>query len=251
MVKRRPTPPKTDDHGRQFQSRSKYHRDRMEPHFLDRESQPEPYKEYPGLPKIALLEPSFLETADMMKLVVRRRSVRSFSDSPLTLQQLASLLWASTGVTRRTQEFAYRAAPSAGGLYPIETYVVVNRVEGLEPGIYHYSVREHLLHCLNKGDRRERIAAAALDQQMAAKAAAVFVWTAVFQRSVWKYRQRAYRYIYLDCGHIAGQLSIAAVALGLGSCNIGALYDDELNAMLGVDGELESAIYMCVVGVPR
>jgi SagB-type dehydrogenase family enzyme len=79
----------------------------------------------------------------------------------------------------------------------------------------------------------------------------VFVWTAVFARSKWKYRQRAYRYIYLEAGHIAQNVALAAVALGLGSCQIGALYDDEANALLGVDGEEESTIYVTSVGRSR
>ena len=83
---------------------------------------------------------------------------------------------------------------------------------------------------------------------MCAEAAAVFIWTAVFDRSKYKYGQRAYRYIYLDAGHIAQNLALAAVSLNLGSCQIGALYDDEVNAILGIDGIGESAIYITVVG---
>ena len=97
-------------------------------------------------------------------------------------------------------------------------------------------------------DQAEQIKA--LDQRMAARANVVFIWTAIFQRSKWKYRQRAYRYCYLDAGHIVQNLALAAVALGLGSCQIAALYDDEVNALLGVDGVEESTIYMTVVGRP-
>jgi SagB-type dehydrogenase family enzyme len=78
----------------------------------------------------------------------------------------------------------------------------------------------------------------------------VFVWTALFARSKWKYRQRGYRYVYLDAGHIAQNVALAAVALGLGSCQIAAIYDDEVNALLGVDGVEESAIYLTVIGKP-
>lgn len=76
-------------------------------------------------------------------------------------------------------------------------------------------------------------------------------WAAIFQRSKWKYHQRAYRYVYLDAGHIAQNVALAAVALGLGSCQVAALYDDEVDALLGVDGTEESVIYMTVVGRPR
>ncbi len=139
----------------------------------------------------------------------------------------------------------------------METYLVVHTVEGtdklppIEPGIYHYAVEKHQLEQLQIGDFQMEIAQAALDQEIAAWADVVFVWTAVFERSKWKYKQRAYRYIYLDAGHIAQNVALGAVALGLGSCQIAAIYDDEVNALLGVDGVEESAIYMTVVGKPK
>jgi SagB-type dehydrogenase family enzyme len=136
-------------------------------------------------------------------------------------------------------------------LYPVETYLVVNSVETIKPGVYHYAVPDHALEQLKAGDYSAEIARAALDQEMAQRANVVFVWTGVFGRSKWKYKQRAYRYVYLDAGHIAQNLALAAEALGLGSCQIAALYDEEANDLLGVDGEEESTIYMTSVGRPR
>ena len=127
---------------------------------------------------------------------------------------------------------------------------MIHTVQGVEPGVYHYAVGKHALSQLARGDFRMEIAAAALDQEMAYRANVVFVWTAVFGRCTWKYRQRAYRYVYLDAGHIAQNVALAAAGLGLGSCPIAALYDDEVNALLGVDGVAESALYMTVVGWP-
>jgi SagB-type dehydrogenase family enzyme len=127
--------------------------------------------------------------------------------------------------------------------------VIANDVSKLERGVYHYSVRAHKLDELQRGDLRRQITQAALGQDMCATAAAVFVWSAVFERCKWKYGQRAYRYVYLDAGHIAENLALAAVSLNLGSCEIGALFDDEVNAILGIDGEQESTILMAVVGV--
>ncbi len=147
--------------------------------------------------------------------------------------------------------FEFRACPSAGALYPVETYLAINNVEDIEPGIYHYNVKNHELDQIKKGDFRLHIAQAALDQDMAYSANAVFVWTAVFQRSKWKYEQRAYRYVYLDAGHIAQNLALAAVSLDLGTCQIGALYDDEVNLLLEIDGKEESVLYMSVVGHPQ
>ena len=183
--------------------------------------------------------------------------VRSFGATPLTLLELSRLLWASAGVTAsfitpHGQDF-YRAAPTAGALYPIETYVVVNKVEGLEPGLYHYRVAgldilerpivegSHSLEQLRTGDLRAEITAAALDQPLCGKAGSRLRLDAVFARSEWKYRERSYRYFYLDAGHMAAQLSLAAVAQGLGSCPMAAFYDDELNALLGIDGQTEGS----------
>jgi SagB-type dehydrogenase family enzyme len=104
---------------------------------------------------------------------------------------------------------------------------------------------------LKAGDFREEAAAAALNQDFLTDGALVFIWTAIFGRSKWKYKERAYRYVYLDAGHIAQNAALAAVALGLGSCQVAALYDDEVNALVGVDGEGESVVYMTVVGYPK
>lgn len=254
--------------GRAFQSRTGYSRRAMEDHHLDWRSKPPEYKFYPDARVIALPDPSFQPegspAVDLWSCVAARRSERSFAQVPLTLLQLSRLLWAGCGITSsfitpRGQHF-YRAAPSAGALYPIETYVVANRVEDLQPGVYHYRVTgadilerptaegSHALEQLRAGDVSRQIARAALDQPMCAKAGAVFVWTAVFARSIWKYRQRAYRYCYLDAGHIAAHVSLAAVAEGLGSCAVAAFYDDETNALLDIDGENEAALYLTAVG---
>jgi SagB-type dehydrogenase family enzyme len=256
--------------GREFQKHTAYHRDSMEEHELDWRSKPPIYKFYSYAPVITLPDPApaldEYPGPDMYTCVSHRRSVRSFGATPLSLLELSRLLWASGGITTsyitpHGQDF-YRAAPTAGALYPIETYVVANKVEGLEPGLYHYRVAgvdilerpitegSHSLEQLKTGDLRGDVSAAALDQLMCAKAGAVFLWTAVFARSAWKYRERAYRYVYLDAGHMAAQLSLAAVAQGLGSCPIAAFYDGEVNEILGVDGESEGIVYMTAVGRP-
>lgn len=236
--------------GDRFQRETKYHPDRMSGGMIDWSGMPEPYKEYPGARRIGLPRPDPSVSMDLHEALSKRRSVRSFSGKPLGTEQLSYLLWASTGIQRRERGFEFRTAPSAGALYPIETYIVANRVEGIGPGVYHYPVRIHCLETLKEGRFGREIAAAALGQEICDEAAVVFVWTAVFQRSKWKYRQRAYRYVYLDAGHIAQNLALSAVSIGLGSCQVAALFDDEVNRIIGVDGVEESAIYMSVVGQP-
>jgi len=234
-----------------FQQDTKYRRGHLPGGGLDWANKPATYKRYPSAPKIPLIPPQTEGGAPVWDVFRKRRSVRRFQDGPLQEAELSQLLWAAQGITRVSRGFGYRTAPSAGALYPVETYLVVHAVEGIEPGVYHYGVEKHELDQLKTGDFRTDVAQAALDQEIAYWANVVFVWTAVFERSKWKYRQRAYRYVYLDAGHIAQNVALGTVALGLGSCQIAALYDDEVNTLLDVDGVDETAIYMTVVGKPK
>jgi len=236
--------------GDSFHQQTKYSRRRLG-EAPDWSIQPDLYKTYPDAVDVALRRPTSLANTTFDETLKMRKSIRRFSATPLSLEQLSYLLWASTGIQRKEQGFAFRTAPSAGALYPIETYLVVHRVQGLHSGVYHYDIRHHRLEQLTKGDHRDAIAQAALGQEMCASAAVVFVWSAVFNRSKCKYGQRAYRYIYLDAGHIAQNLALAAVSLGLGSCQVAALYDDEVNSIIGVDGNDESVLYLSVVGIPE
>ena len=238
------------DIGDQFQQRTKYVRGELPRRRLDWSSKPPTYKRYPGAPKFPLSEPVTQGGEPLWKVLHERRSERRFQDFPLQESELSQLLWASQGITREGRGVSFRTAPSAGALYPLETYVVVNDVEELEAGVYHYDVEHHQLEQLKRGDFGEDVASVALDQRMAAQASVVLIWTAVFERSKWKYGQRAYRYIYLDAGHVAQNTALAAVSLDLGSCQIGALYDGEANELLDIDGVEESTIYMTVVGRP-
>lgn len=237
--------------GDRFQQETKYFRGKLTGRPLLWHAKPKTYKHYPNAIRIELDEPSPKGGKNLWEVIRKRRSIRSFEGQPLGKDHLSQLLWATQGITRREMNFEFRACPSAGALYPVETYIAAHNVEDIEPGIYHYNVKNHDLEQLKKGDFRLQTAQAALDQDMAYTASAVFVWTAVFQRSKWKYEQRAYRYVYLDAGHIAQSMALAAVCLNLGSCQIAALYDDEINSLLKIDGKEESVLYMSVVGHPR
>ena len=237
--------------GDNFQQETRYRRGHLRGGRLDWASKPAVHKRYPSAPKIPLSCPETTGGAPIWDVLRERRSVRRFQEEWMSRAELSQLLWAAQGVTQARQGFGLRTAPSAGALFPVETYAVIHTVEDIEPGVYHYAVETHELEQLQTGEFRTAVARAALDQEMAYWANVVFIWTAVFERSKWKYRQRAYRYIYLDAGHIVQNVALAAVALGLGSCQIAALYDDEANAILNVDGVEESTIYMTVVGRPQ
>ena len=242
--------------GRAFQEKTAYHRYAMEEYELDWRSKPPIYKFYPHAPVVSLPsaapDPDEEPAPDLWTCVARRRSVRAFGAVPLTLVDLSRLLWASAGVTTsfitpHGQDF-YRAAPTAGALYPIETYVVVNRVEELVTGLYHYQVREGELVVLREGDFGRDLARAGLEQEMLEEAACVFAWTAMVGRSKWKYRERAYRYIYMDAGHVGQNFYLAAAALNLGCCTVGAFFDEEVDRLIGVDGTDEISVYLGAVG---
>lgn len=236
--------------GAEFQRETKYDRDLMAKKAAGPKMVPDTRKVFPGVPRFDLPPVEQPPTASLHDLLVRRRSVRHYRPRQLSLEGLSYLLWASNGIRVVEDAHGFRTAPSAGALYPIETYIVANTVDDIPQGLYHYSASEHALRQLRQADLGVTIANAALGQGMCAEAAVVFVWTAVFDRATWRYGQRAYRYVYLDAGHIAQNLALAAVALDLGTCQIGALFDDDVNEVVGIDDESESVVYMSTVGFP-
>jgi SagB-type dehydrogenase family enzyme len=238
--------------GEKFQEETKYTPENIGGHFLDWTRMPERYKSYPdSVQRIALPEPKAVNAANMWEIFHQRRSIRDYASKPImTLGTLSALLWATQGITASAGNIHLRSAPSAGALYPIETYILARSVEALERGFYHFRPLAFDLEFIKPGDFGHSLASAALGQDLVAGAQVVFIWTAVVERSKWKYRQRAYRYIYLDAGHIAQNLYLAGTAAGLGVCSIGAFFDDRVNALIGVDGIEETAVYLASIGFP-
>jgi SagB-type dehydrogenase family enzyme len=238
-----------DKFGDDFQQKSKYIRSKLPQHRLNWSTKPETYKVYTGAKKtITLPKLEFNGNLKFWDVILNRKSTRKFKNEPITKSQLGFLLFGMNGLTRIFSNYAFRTVPSAGGLYPIEIYPVINNVKDLDQGIYHYNIPNHNLELLKEGDYRSEVAKACLDQQIAYKSAVNFVWTALIERSRWKYLQRCYRYIYLDAGHIGQNFYLIAEALGLGACTIGAIIDDEINVLLEIDGITETTIYVGVVG---
>ncbi len=239
----------SENYGDNFQQKSKYTRENLPQHYLDWSKKPKTYKIYDNaISKTKLPSPEFDDTIKFWDILVKRHSTRNFSKNSLTLMDISLLLFGMEGLTRLFTQFSYRITPSAGGLYPIEIYPVVNNVEGLQKGVYHFNIPEHSLELIKVGDFRTEVANGCLGQKMAFNSAVNFIFTAIIERSKWKYLQRCYRYIYLDCGHIGQNFYLVAEALGLGACAIGAIFDDELNTILDIDGKSETAIYVGVVG---
>ncbi len=230
---------------------TKYSRERSPKDDLGSIPSPERFKTYPDAEKLRLPQPDLSESVDLWQCLSNRRSERNTTPEPLTIKELAKLLWAAQGVTARAGIYLLRTAPSAGALYPFENYIYIDRVEGVPQGLYHFDVAEFALGCLQEGDFNQQITAASLGQPVVQKAAVVFIWTAMMLRSMVKYRERAVRYIPMDLGHVCQNVQLAATGMGFGSCPIGAFYDDELNALLNLDGEDETVLYMITVGKLR
>ena len=180
------------------------------------------------------------------KAITNRRSQRDFTGEIMSLAELSHLLYYSSGITDKRQ--GLRAAPSAGATYPIEVYAIVNNVEGLARGTYHYLIESHELELLRKGDFRNEMSRAALGERMFKQANVILALSAIFQRTQLRYRERAQRYIFFEAGHIAQNTYLLATSMRLGACAIGAFYDDEFNRLLGLDGKNESVLYIIAIG---
>ena len=213
--------------------------------LLDWGAPPDRYKRLGGGEVVALPALAGLPTMSVAQALAQRRSLRTYADRPLTTDELAWLVHAATGLTSPEE---LRTAPSAGALYPIETYVAVNRVEGLRAGLYHVDVRARALEPVRTGSVAGDLALAGLGQDFLRRAPVVVVLTGLFQRTRWKYRQRHYRYVCWEAGHIAQNLYLAAEAAGLGACVVGAFLDGTTNDLLRVDGRHEAALGLVAVG---
>jgi SagB-type dehydrogenase family enzyme len=241
-----------DGIGDLYHRETKYRRESMPRGGLDWAHQPPPYKEFARpLNRFPIRPLDQKGGKSLWDAVAQRRSIREFSDEFVTFGELSQMIWATQGITLKVQGFDFRASPSAGALYPIETYLVANRVEEIPSGLYHYDVREAQLTLLREGRFGAELSQAGLGQEMLEEAACVFVWTAIVPRSKWKYRERGYRYIYMDVGHIGQTLYLAATALDLGCCTVGAFFDEEVDRVIGADGKNEVSIYLGAVGHVR
>jgi SagB-type dehydrogenase family enzyme len=191
---------------------------------------------------IQLPTPARSGVVSLEEVLSQRRATREFIPGPLSERQLSQLLWAAQGITGSE---GYRTAPSAGALYPLEIYVV------LPAGFYHYDPARHRLDRISAEDLRPALCRAALEQQAVREAEAVFVITAVYERTAQKYgTARGSRYVHLEAGHAAQNLLLEAVALGLGAVSMGAFHDAEVQKALSLSRNHEP-LYLIPVGKPR
>jgi len=191
---------------------------------------------------IKLPPPKFKGEVSLEEVLKSRRSIRSYKDSPLTLEEVSQLVWAGQGITTG---WGGRTAPSAGALYPLEIYLVVGKVEGIDCGVYHYQPQEHSLIKIEEGDRRGALFSSALFQSSVKEAPLSFVICAEYQRITKKYGKRGERYVHMEAGHVGQNICLQAQALGLATVVIGAFMDKAVKKVLGVK---EEPLYIIPVG---
>ncbi len=208
----------------------------------------------PDAVKAVKLPPPALDgSVSVEKCLARRRSIRRYSTRPLELADVSQLLWAAYGVTEpmpnvRGVRGGLKTAPSAGGLYPLDLYVVAGNVTALDPGIYHYRPETHDLVLVQGGDRRKALAQAALGQTMIRDAPASLVYSAVFSRTTGKYGTRGrQRYVCMDLGHSAENVYLQCGSLGLGTCAVGAFDDAGVRKVVPIT-DAEEPLYIMPVG---
>ena len=174
-----------------------------------------------------------------LHLLNSRISRRKYSDQPLTLDELAFLLWATQGVKTivgNQNRVTRRTVPSAGSRHPFETYLLVQHVEGLAPGLYHYLALDHKLEFLGNVDNAsDRINEACCGQGFMGDAAVNFIWTVFPYRSEWRYTVKAHKYALVDAGHVCQNLYLACEAIGCGTCAIGAYDQAAMDRLIGLD----------------
>lgn len=205
---------------------------------------------HPEQQLIKLPSPEHRNSASLFDAIAGRRSHRRFNGSPLDLTELAFLLWATQGLREEVGPgTALRTVPSAGCRHPFETYLLVTKVNDLEPGVYRYLPREHaLVQERADDDLMEKLPPATLGQRFTATAPVTFVWTCVPYRTEWRYHTAAHRVILMDVGHVCQNLYLACAAVGAGTCAIAAFHQELMDQLVGVDGEDEFVIYLAPVG---
>jgi SagB-type dehydrogenase family enzyme len=187
---------------------------------------------------------------DFWDILENRKTLRRYQPAALSLDELALLLWTTQGVKTVTDRpVTMRTVPSGGARHPFETYLVISRVDGLEPGLYRYLAIDHKLSFLQAGlDLAEQVSQACKSQHHIRDCAVSFWWKVDTERMTWRYSTRGYRYLLMDAGHLCQNLYLAAEAIGCGVCAIGAFSDGELNHFFQVDGKNQFMVYGATVG---
>jgi SagB-type dehydrogenase family enzyme len=193
---------------------------------------------------IDLPKPRYKGSVTLEETLKERRSVREFSDQPLTLEEISQLLWATQGIT---EESGKRTSPSAGALYPLDIYLLNGNVKNLPAGIYKYNPFKHHIIKIKEGDKKEELSFASLGQPWVKNAAVNFIIAAVYERTTKKYGERGIKYVHIEVGHAAQNLLLQATALRLGAVPVGAFNDGWVRKIVGLRDN-EQPLYIISVG---
>lgn len=216
------------------------------------------HKEYLRIIPLPTDYKAYITHNDLFEVMNGRSSQRTYTGESLSLGELSWLLWITQGqrqIIGKRNKASMRTVPSAGARHPLETYLYINRVDGLEKGLYHYIADEHKLGLLRTGNGiKDEVIMALSGQSFYGEAAVGFIWSAVPYRSEWRYGSQGPKYTLLDAGHVCENLYLAAGSIGCGACAIGAYYQDEADRLFGLDGssscsgQQEFVIYAAAVG---
>ena len=196
-----------------------------------------------------------LQKNDLFVAIRDRESRRKFTGEPLALEELAFLLWSTQGLKKTLADgrVTIRTVPSAGARHSFETYIAINNVTGLQPGVYRYLFLEHALElCFESSDLVRQLIICGVGQRFVGECAACFFWSCIPYRMEWRYSIASHKIILLDAGHVCQNLYLACEAIGCGTCAVGSYHQQKTDAFLGLDGEEEFVIYLAPVGkIPR
>ncbi len=202
---------------------------------------------------IDLPDPNTLELSkpNIMACIRDRESHRKFTEEPLTLTELSYLLWATQGVRKVMHQgkISFRTVPSAGSRHPFETYLAVNYVSGLKPGMYRYQPFDHkVVFLFPVENMAEKLTEAAVGQSFVGHSSVVFIWSVIPYRSEWRYTIAAHKVMMIDVGHLCQNLYLACESISCGTCAIGAYSQKLIDELVNVDGEDEFVLYFSPVG---
>lgn len=190
--------------------------------------------------EILLPQPQRKSQTSLEETLQKRRSIREYKNEPLSLKEIAQILWASQGIT----EGSHRTVPSAGALYPIEIYLVVKNVEGVAEGAYRYDPKDHKLVFIVDGDLNKAVAEAAASQEWIESSAAILLISADFEKTTQKYGERGRQYVWMEAGHSAQNVYLQAVSLGLGTVSVGAFDNEKVQKILNLPPNIQSLVIM-------
>lgn len=246
----------TKDTGKEFMKKTQYK-------FLgtsdQKQGKPQPPLELPYDKSKEIIElpspESFsLNGISLRKAIEQRQSVRNYSETKISLTELSWLLWTTQGVkeVKKISEdygVTLRNVPSAGARHAFETFLFINKVEKIKPGIYRYLAVEHkLVEFVSGKDVKEKVIEGCYGQRFVGTSAVTFMWVAIPYRMTWRYQERGYRYLHLDAGHVCQNLYLAAETINCGVCAIAAYHDEKINELLNLDGEQAFVIYIATSG---